>query len=214
MAVLPPAFALEQACAAMEPRQGAIAPMRRRHCADRTSVSATLSRAPNAARPHARRDAGTRDATLEAGLNLVAVDNTLAMIRSVWAGNTPHRSVLCGDWLRLPLRDACLDLALIDGGLPAISFPDAHRELAGELHRVLKPGGLVRGADLRTTRPHRNGRRGAVRRARPQDRQLPRVQVATGHESRRARMPAVACVSMMSGDATTSISASTPAWSG
>ncbi len=75
-------------------------------------------------------------------INLVAVDNTLAMIRSVWAGNTPHRSVLCGDWLRLPLRDACMDLALIDGGLPAISFPDAHRELAGELHRVLKPGGL------------------------------------------------------------------------
>jgi len=75
-------------------------------------------------------------------LNLVAIDNTPAMIRSVWPGNAAHRTVLCGDWLRLPFRDACMDLALIDGGLLAIPFPHAHRDLATQLHRILKPGGL------------------------------------------------------------------------
>jgi len=80
--------------------------------------------------------------TGEPQLELVAVDNSLTMIRSVWPGNSDARVVLCGNWLRLPLRDACMDLALIDGGLPAISFPHAHRELAKQLHRVLKPGGL------------------------------------------------------------------------
>ena len=75
-------------------------------------------------------------------LNLVAVDNTLAMIQSVWPENDAHRTVLCGNWLQLPLHDACMNLAMIDGGLPAISFPDAHQKLAMELRRVLKPGGL------------------------------------------------------------------------
>jgi SAM-dependent methyltransferase len=75
-------------------------------------------------------------------LNLVAVDNTLAMIQSVWPKNDAHRMVLCGNWLQLPLHDARMNLAMIDGGLPAISFPGAHQKLATELHRVLKPGGL------------------------------------------------------------------------
>ncbi len=75
-------------------------------------------------------------------LKLVAVDNTLAMINSVWPKDDAHRNALCGNWLQLPVQDACMDLALIDGGLPAISFPHAHRKLATQLHRVLKPGGL------------------------------------------------------------------------
>ena len=75
-------------------------------------------------------------------LNLVAVDNTLAMIQRVWPKNAAHRKALCGNWLQLPVRDACMDLVLIDGALPAILFPDAHRKAATELHRVLKPGGL------------------------------------------------------------------------
>lgn len=75
-------------------------------------------------------------------LNIFAVDNTMAMIANVWPGNTVRRKVIRGDWLRLPLRDACMDVALIDGGLPAISFPVAHTALAKELYRVLKPGGL------------------------------------------------------------------------
>jgi hypothetical protein len=75
-------------------------------------------------------------------LDLLAVDNTLAMIRSVWPKDAAHRAVVCGNWLRLPVRDACMDLAMIDGGLPAISFPQAHRRLASELHRVLNRRGL------------------------------------------------------------------------
>ena len=75
-------------------------------------------------------------------LDIIAVDNTMAMIESVWPGNTRRRTVVCGDWLQLPLRDASLDVALIDGGLPAISFPLAHAALAKELRRVLKPGSL------------------------------------------------------------------------
>jgi hypothetical protein len=62
-------------------------------------------------------------------LEIVAVDNTMAMIHSVWPGNNSRRNVVRGDWLQLPLRDACIDVALIDGGLPAISFPLAHAAL-------------------------------------------------------------------------------------
>ena len=75
-------------------------------------------------------------------LNIVAVDNTMAMIRSVWPGNTARRHVVCGDWLELPLCDASIDVALIDGGLPAVSFPSAHIALATELKRVLKVDGV------------------------------------------------------------------------
>lgn len=75
-------------------------------------------------------------------LNLVAVDSSLAMIRSVWPKNDAHRSIVCGNWLHLPVQDGRMNLAMIDGGLPAISFPDAHRRLAMELHRILKRGGL------------------------------------------------------------------------
>jgi SAM-dependent methyltransferase len=74
--------------------------------------------------------------------NLIAVDNTLAMIQSVWPKSEGDRAVVCGNWLKLPLRDARMDLAMIDGGLPAISFPEAHRKLAQELHRVLKDDGV------------------------------------------------------------------------
>jgi SAM-dependent methyltransferase len=75
-------------------------------------------------------------------LNLLAVDNTLAMIQGVWPKNDAHRSVVCGNWLQLPVSDASMDLAMIDGGLPAISFPEAHQKLTAELHRVLKSGGV------------------------------------------------------------------------
>jgi len=75
-------------------------------------------------------------------LNLIAVDNTLSMIQSVWPKDDAHRTVVCGNWLKLPLRDAHMDLAMIDGGLPAISFPEAHQKLARELHRVLKTDGV------------------------------------------------------------------------
>ncbi len=73
---------------------------------------------------------------------LLAVDNTLAMIQGVWPKDNEHRHAICGDWLQLPVRDACMDVALIDGGLPAIPFPDAYRVLGTQLRRVLKPGGL------------------------------------------------------------------------
>lgn len=75
-------------------------------------------------------------------LNLIAVDNTLAMIQSVWPKHGPRRTVVCGNWLELPLRDARMDLAMIDGGLPAISFPEAHQKLGKELHRILKIDGV------------------------------------------------------------------------
>jgi SAM-dependent methyltransferase len=78
----------------------------------------------------------------EPALNLIAVDNTLAMIRGVWPKTDADRSVVCGNWLHLPVRDSRMDVAMIDGGLPAISFPEAHQKLAKELHRVLKPGGV------------------------------------------------------------------------
>jgi SAM-dependent methyltransferase len=75
------------------------------------------------------------------GCDVIAVDNTPAMIEAVWRG--PRNRVVCGDWRRLPVRPRSRDLALCDGGLHLLSHPDGQRALVRSLREVLAPGGLV-----------------------------------------------------------------------
>jgi SAM-dependent methyltransferase len=76
--------------------------------------------------------------------SLLAIDNSLPMIRFGWAGDVPNqRSAACGDWLRLPCRRESCDVALGDGSLNCLRYPDAYRAAAVSLRDVLRPGGIV-----------------------------------------------------------------------
>lgn len=73
---------------------------------------------------------------------LVALDRSFAMIRGVWPGPIqPGDRALCGEWDRAPLASASIDLALADGCLTNLSFPEGHAAAFAEVLRVLRPGG-------------------------------------------------------------------------
>lgn len=73
---------------------------------------------------------------------LYAVDQSAPMISAVWPGDGPLRRALQGDWLALDLEDRSVDIALGDGCLTLLDFPNGHRRLSASLGRVLVPGGL------------------------------------------------------------------------
>lgn len=73
--------------------------------------------------------------------DLIALDRSRGMIEEVWPG--PPECALEGDWLRMPLPNESRDLALCDGGLMLLDYPQNHRALVDQLHRVLVPGGRV-----------------------------------------------------------------------
>lgn len=74
---------------------------------------------------------------------LFAADHAFGMISALWPGNTPARQVACADWRRLPLGDAVVDIALGDGCLSAMPFPQPAGEFSREVRRVLKPDGVL-----------------------------------------------------------------------
>lgn len=73
--------------------------------------------------------------------DLTAVDWSAPMIATVWPGNTEGRRVIESDWMALPLADRSFGVALGDGSLNMLSWPDGYRALATELARVVAPGG-------------------------------------------------------------------------
>jgi SAM-dependent methyltransferase len=79
---------------------------------------------------------------LPAGSTVVAVDKQASMIDSLFEPG-PDRRALVGDWLAMPLPDASIDVALGDGGLSVLAFPDEYRAFATELARVMRLGGLA-----------------------------------------------------------------------
>lgn len=74
------------------------------------------------------------------GTDIVALDHTIGMIDSVWAG--PRGRALCADWRRMSLAPASRALAVCDGGLHLLSVPDGQAALVQNLARVLSPGGI------------------------------------------------------------------------
>jgi SAM-dependent methyltransferase len=75
-----------------------------------------------------------------AGGSIQAIDRTPEMIRYVWPGQPSQAET--GDWRQMPWQDPCFDLALCDGGLQLVGYPDGITAVARELHRVLSPDGL------------------------------------------------------------------------
>lgn len=75
-----------------------------------------------------------------AGGSIQAIDRTPEMIRYVWPG-LPSQAVT-GDWRRMPWLEPSFDIAVCDGGLQLVGYPEGISGLACELHRVLSPEGL------------------------------------------------------------------------
>lgn len=73
------------------------------------------------------------------GSRVKAVDRTLEMVRHVWPGDGSQ--VLLADWRHMGWPDASFDLVLCDGGWHLVDHPAGQRELAGQLERILAPGG-------------------------------------------------------------------------
>jgi SAM-dependent methyltransferase len=73
---------------------------------------------------------------------LVAVDESEAMIARVWPGDAPHRRAIRGSWFDLPVSPHSLDCVMGDGCFTVIDYPDGYRKLAASLARVLVSGGL------------------------------------------------------------------------
>ena len=90
---------------------------------------------------------GTADLALElsrqGAARVVALDFSLAMLRLAarkCAATRRPLTLLCGDAMRLPFRDASLDACTIAFGLR--NLPD-YREALAEFARVLRPGGRL-----------------------------------------------------------------------
>lgn len=74
------------------------------------------------------------------GTDFLAVDRTQAMIDSVWPG--PREAVQCADWLALTLPDSSRDIALCDGGLHLLAYPQEQGQLVRVLRRILSDQGF------------------------------------------------------------------------
>lgn len=76
-------------------------------------------------------------------VELVAVERVQAMIDSVWPGDTVSRKAICADWLDVPFPDQSFDLAIGDGCLTAVGFPDELSRLLASVHRCLRRDGYL-----------------------------------------------------------------------
>jgi SAM-dependent methyltransferase len=75
-------------------------------------------------------------------MELLAVDQSQAMIDAVWPGDTERRRARVGDWFALSLADGSVAIALGDGCFSLLDFPRGYLRFAASVARVLAPGGL------------------------------------------------------------------------
>ena len=73
------------------------------------------------------------------GRELVAVDNSPAMLEHVWPGDTDSRRAVLADWADLPFNDSEFDAVIGDGSLN--SAPEQVEQVLGEAKRVLSTTG-------------------------------------------------------------------------
>ena len=78
------------------------------------------------------------------GSMMLAVDSSRAFVRDVWPGDIPgRRGAVQADWRSLPVRDAACDVAVGDGSLNCLRYPDGIRVAAGAVQRALGRHGLL-----------------------------------------------------------------------
>jgi SAM-dependent methyltransferase len=73
------------------------------------------------------------------GTDVISVDRSHDMIAALWPGPRAVRA----DWMSLPLLPASRDIALCDGGLHLLSYPEGQARMLRELARVLEPNGIL-----------------------------------------------------------------------
>jgi len=73
--------------------------------------------------------------------DILAVDHNQAMIDNVWPG--PRNSIICDEWLDIPLQRSSRDIALCDGGISVFDYPHEHHQFVRVLHRIIAPNGLL-----------------------------------------------------------------------
>ena len=71
---------------------------------------------------------------------VMAMDNNPDMIANAWPGQP--EDALCCDWRDMCLPDQSIDIAVCDGGLIMVPYPDGTAAIVSELNRVLRPGGV------------------------------------------------------------------------
>lgn len=82
--------------------------------------------------------------TWPVGTQLLAVDQSEAMVRYIWPGDIDgRRRAEVGNWLALPQPDGWFDVVVGDGYFCCMSYPDGYRALAASIHRVLKDQGTL-----------------------------------------------------------------------
>lgn len=75
--------------------------------------------------------------------SLLAVDLSREMIRSVWPGDIAGvRRAVCGNWISLPARPSSCDIAIGDGSMNCVSYPDGFRAVAASVFQALKSEGI------------------------------------------------------------------------
>lgn len=78
------------------------------------------------------------------GTQLLAVDQSEAMVRYFWPGDIDgRRRAEVGNWLALAQPDGWFDVVVGDGYFSCMSYPDGYRALAASIHRVLKDQGTL-----------------------------------------------------------------------
>lgn len=78
------------------------------------------------------------------GSMMLAVDSSMAFVRDVWPGDIPgRRRAVQADWRSLPVADAAYDVAVGDGSLNCVRYPDGIRAAAAAVQRALGRHGLL-----------------------------------------------------------------------
>ena len=79
---------------------------------------------------------------LDSDSRFIALDKSFSMIENLWRPRPDTQdTAICGDWRSMPLSRLSVDLALGDGSLSNLRYPDEYETAFRELRRVLRPTG-------------------------------------------------------------------------
>ena len=75
--------------------------------------------------------------------NVLAVDNTEAIVNALWRETAPTKKVHLEDWFKISLPQETFSAVVGDGSLNMVAFPDPAEKLLQRIVGWLKPGGVA-----------------------------------------------------------------------